>query len=619
MDVTSEVIEVAIQEVRTKRYSDDAIRRQQDLRKMLLSKKKTCDNNHLSHARDQRPSLNSSQMKTIVEEQYQNPEAMSASMCVIDSMLYTDSKVRSAFYNEDVKNYIKDLRAISDIRDTMSNEMYSSQFREVRDMFLIKANQTDDGDHELNIGLNCTNALRDFCPNFTYIYGGFKCGPPIVDDISGRVVKWCDANSAKKTTYILYENVNPRLETLTTYIRSCSASEWMQVYMQVVYALRYANNKFAFTHYNLTTDSVWLRRFTDDFMSIPYTTERGIVEYMRIPVIASITDYSYARFSARMGNEIINVGNTNYLPYFVNAGKPWFYHDVYKLLMYSAYAATSFNNDDVFGVCKILFKFFNKTEELTPELIERQRKHLFTLPRLTSNSNIDKDDYPRYIRSNLNLIFMTPNPTYTVVNCNEGCLTFDKLFAEMGINMEDKVISIPTNIEDYYFMMTQYRDQNNVEAFTTMRNGFDYTTYATEELASLNTKIDVIKSLPHPISIVNMDANQLMTINSLSTVRSMYYNTTDLIDQRRDFLFRTKMLADISEIYNDNNLKVAVDRLNERWRLEVEPMIMNDIETMRLNSQYLDRIQNKVDVGQLRSKVPQLNWYWNGRKSFTFT
>ena len=41
-------------------------------------------------------------------------------------------------------------------------------------------------------------------PNFAYIYGGFKCSGPILND-NNKVVDWC-VNNNYSVNYILYEN-----------------------------------------------------------------------------------------------------------------------------------------------------------------------------------------------------------------------------------------------------------------------------------------------------------------------------------------------------------------------------------------------------------------------------
>ena len=47
--------------------------------------------------------------------------------------------------------------------------------------------------HEMFIGLNYLNYLRFEIPNFIYVYGGFMCSAPVIDQ-DNKVVSWCTNN-----------------------------------------------------------------------------------------------------------------------------------------------------------------------------------------------------------------------------------------------------------------------------------------------------------------------------------------------------------------------------------------------------------------------------------------
>ena len=56
--------------------------------------------------------------------------------------------------------------------------------------------------HEAFIGLAGTNQLRKEIPNFSFIYGAFKCDGPIMPGKGKEVKQFCTGESKSPVTYV---------------------------------------------------------------------------------------------------------------------------------------------------------------------------------------------------------------------------------------------------------------------------------------------------------------------------------------------------------------------------------------------------------------------------------
>src|SRR5436190_712755 len=82
---------------------------------------------------------------------------------------------------------------------------------------------------------------RSYVPNFAYVFGGFKCSAPILQDpkyilgSAGRYpVNWC--NSGLDIEYIIYENIAPAV-SFKEYVKKCTFEQFLDKYLQIIYAL----------------------------------------------------------------------------------------------------------------------------------------------------------------------------------------------------------------------------------------------------------------------------------------------------------------------------------------------------------------------------------------------
>src|SRR5690606_9854597 len=133
--------------------------------------------------RDHLSGLQAHELREIMTEQYYNPQVMKGAKCLVDSIFYTSPyDLGSLYFNNRIRLYIHNLRELG--INTSDKYALIGDFENVKDMFLMKVSRSPEIDnlsHELIIGIYGTNSLRKHIPNYAYIYGGFKCSPPLID------------------------------------------------------------------------------------------------------------------------------------------------------------------------------------------------------------------------------------------------------------------------------------------------------------------------------------------------------------------------------------------------------------------------------------------------------
>jgi hypothetical protein len=240
--------------------------------------------------------------------------------------------------------------------------------------------------HEIFVAFVATNKLRGIIPNFAYVFFGFSCSKPLFPSPMGskrEPVAYC--NSVDPTTnvsYVIYEKVQsypgaPASVVLSDYIAKCTPEFFLNIYLQILYALHLAYIKYGFTHYNLNTDNIELRFLLSE-VYIPYETDHvaaGQKEFIRTNCIATITDYSMSR--------VVYVnhsyGISGFKKYGIDPRKPYPLYDAYKLFMFCMVLAKS-TNKDLFKLGEKLYSLFNTKETLESALQSQYDIHYSIFP-----------------------------------------------------------------------------------------------------------------------------------------------------------------------------------------------------------------------------------------------
>lgn len=263
-----------------------------------------------------------------------------------DSALSTSCALSSIFYHsDDKKGYLlsKHIHNIKPVSSGVFGNVYSVDLDDEENLFIIKVSIREDLTHELSIGLNVTNHMRKYIPNFAYIYGGFNCSFPMMSD--DNVINFCSDDS-DKVVHVMYENIIPGT-TVKDSIQTISVDDLYSAYTQAMLSILMANEHYNFTHYDLHYENVLLRDGGKNTFQIKYIYH-GINFYVKASKIATIIDYgmSYYELNGQsFGKENLDIEFITDYSIYNHTNHVW--NDIYKLFMYITLQAFSDKRIDI--------------------------------------------------------------------------------------------------------------------------------------------------------------------------------------------------------------------------------------------------------------------------------
>lgn len=269
-----------------------------------------------------------------------------------------------------------------------------SYFGSIQNSFIIKIPRNYSSPyrtaHEIFVAYTSTNKLRQKIPNFAYVFTGFLCSKPLFPLPIGserQPTSFCTSTSQKtNVSYVIYEKIQsypgaPETTNLTRYITKCSATQFLNIYLQILYSLHMAYKSYGFTHYNLNTDKVEIRFLLSE-NTIAYETDNIAneeIEYLETDSIATITDYSFAR--------VVYVnhsyGVSGHYQQGINPRQGHPLYDAYKLFMFSMYIAMS-TNKEVFALGEKIYPLFNANNETLTAALKAQHSIYYSIYPLTT-------------------------------------------------------------------------------------------------------------------------------------------------------------------------------------------------------------------------------------------
>jgi len=287
----------------------------------------------------------------------------------------------------------------------------------------------DDLTHEIIVGFLGTNKLRQEIPNYAFIYGGFNCSPPVVNEGSKNVTNFCTNNNRNSVTYALYENIQG--DTMQKNLSTIRGIDFVQIYLQVLFALNLGNMECDFTHYDLHAGNVILRNpFGDQFFGINYRT-RSAQFYLYTNTIATFIDYGMSHIKYK-GKDF----GTNNLATFCQDGfKSYPMFDAFKFLLFSMLDAQNAGNVDVLNSCATILRFF--TGEDANKMISLHSGNILTYYMLPPDSplrNMSLEPLIGYILNNIDcsgFISDVELTEFPLLSCSDMCLTLQQVEREI--------------------------------------------------------------------------------------------------------------------------------------------------------------------------------------------
>lgn len=465
-------------------------------------------------------------------------EASPAIKSLLDAIIYVkpNSSSLPLKYNID---YIKS--AITNLR--RNDFGYTASLFKIEDALLFKDLT---GDPELraliisNFGLN---NLRDLCPNFRYFYGFLN-----IDEIisrGSRVESWLPNPEEGKYTLMIWENVemNRHAQSLATALRSMTREQFLNVYLQMLYALRLADNFYEFTHYNLIPENVYLIDTKET--AIRYSTEHGHEEYLETTHFAKMIDYRKAHARVKINEGHYHFGTTG-LSTFQTHGFPL--QDAYMLLMNCMVLAKGFDNTILLDTGRRLHQFFNGEDSLESALYT-QKKYGYHLPYSKETKLWSLDSYLSYIREIFPCRFMkrvTNLPIYG--EPRQSNLT------RLGL-LKDPM---PVELLDFYDLYLQSENPRRIQ------ERYDYYTGIRDHMGNTRKIMERSQDIFGTLEVIPVAQDQF--------IRDVYalFNAYDYFIMARYYVTSAMSVADI---FNDPVSKEKIKEEFEEFRREVVPLI----------------------------------------------
>lgn len=266
--------------------------------------------------------------------------------------------------------------------------------------------------HEALIGLYAMNKLRHYLPNYMYVYGYIQCSNAIIN--YKEVISWC-SESEPKYSYLITENIRDAVPIKEFIVDpSIDENDFMAVFYQIENALNLAYGQYGYTHYDLHSSNIMVRKYKK-LIAIPYYGTKGIIMgYITTIYVPYIIDYGYSRIT--VGN--IGFGKIGLEHAGINGQYAFPMYDTYKLIGFlgeAIYTTTKGPNFVKFAaMLEILFSFFG---DISGNLNNRVIKRLSSGG--TDFYNISETYLPITHDHYINWLYKSGLPIPIITNVND--------------------------------------------------------------------------------------------------------------------------------------------------------------------------------------------------------
>jgi hypothetical protein len=391
-------------------------RAQEELEQYLLSNS-TCagrgNNDIISRHRINFHRLDDTELARILD----TPDSLNCFLheqleCIISAVLLEGDKNEKYSFTERerVTQWFTHLRKIGE-SSVQSYAMLADISSQPQGIFIIKTPikiYKDNLLHEAMVGITALNTLRRIIPNFMYTYGYLRCS--VAQLVQNEPATWCNIPDGVDVSYTIIENIRDGV-TLSRLISnsSVSPSEFISIMYQIFNALNVAYKIWDFTHYDLHSYNVLVRRLSKPIALPYYGTEDKVTRWIISSYIPFIIDYGDAWVSINgvgLGDPSRLMGRVLSFPMC----------DVYKLIGFCAESCP--RTSPIYPVLETMFSFFGEKESLEARVNRRiPDKQDYYIPN-DSYRDITHDDFLRFLEQTL--------PPPVVVN-PKGVWTFTQI------------------------------------------------------------------------------------------------------------------------------------------------------------------------------------------------
>jgi len=269
-------------------------------------------------------------LSRILNQKFSNGSDMKAIFCLFDTLFLSESKSKTrekGLYNlsSNIQKWVKKMEKLP--VNSKEGFIYIAHFFSPDIQVIVKVPQKTNGNEskirEYFIGIKSLNRLRSLIPTFVYTLGAFLCNKtPNKSDL-------CNDDLSKNTAFILYEKIPG--DSIHTLLKNdkITFDEWLVIFFQLLLALEVAQREVRFTHFDLHTENVMVRKNESYSYNVPLDMSTySVVNPQCIPVIidfGAASSYIDKRY----------VGSFDYISHgMLNFMIPGY--DMYKFMVYCA-------------------------------------------------------------------------------------------------------------------------------------------------------------------------------------------------------------------------------------------------------------------------------------------
>lgn len=216
---------------------------------------------------DKLSDISTSKINIILNQKFASGADMKALFCLFDTMFLSSFSRRQEGLVVLKKDFRKFIRKIELLENAGANgNIYMTDFF-LDTQFVIKfPNYNDNIDttvREYFIGTKSINNLRYLVPTFVYTLGSFMCpGINEIDKTKKPMEVFCN-NSSGVRPFILYEKIPDDSITALFKKEELNFQKWLVIFFQLLLGLEVAQKEVRFTHFDMHTENVLVRRKDD--------------------------------------------------------------------------------------------------------------------------------------------------------------------------------------------------------------------------------------------------------------------------------------------------------------------------------------------------------------------
>jgi hypothetical protein len=474
----------------------------------------------------------------ITRNEFYNPEVVDILLLFSGSIIY-GSPHESRYFRK-IRHWIREL---TKLQSGAYGKVYSATVKGARKrvkIFLLKFGEKGDEEvtyHEYFIGSMLINNLRRKIPNFPITLGFVTCSPPI------KALNFC--RDFERRPCILYEYIFPSISS-RKFFKGCSLEDFLNIFVQVLFAIRMASEEFEFNHKDLHTQNVLVKNI-EKYISIPYRTPYGKM-YLNTNLVAIIIDYGLSRVKMN-GYPFSTFYRT---VHDVDLNYPL--ADLFTFLADSLIVFNYYGNTLCFNESTKLLKFFvaiDDDKKMT-EIVNRIQEANFTLPYKKEFKGLDGLNlFIEWLKKLkiLDKVNLTEIPKFQSTECHEGCMSFEEILNEV------KTTKTRQDIFYYYDILNSFPNKIEVPLEVidiAVKNYENQVENIKKEVKNLKYSPDNIKDFYNVLMIIYFELQDILELEK--TIKFI-----------SDYMRKNVYLSDISDVIKDVN-----ERINRLRKIKLE-------------------------------------------------